>query len=161
MIGNMERNQIMEKLGKKYYRYIKAKNKWMTVTISRSFKDISLSFAKHPVTNDLVILKNEDAIKKSVINLVRTRLNERFFNDLLGTSVDNTLFEVGDSDTFSFLEEEITTLLNNFEPRINLKSVLLEFIEDLNNLNIKISYDIVGLPFPIQNIEFILQPTRV
>ena len=133
----------------------------MAVTISRSFKDISLSFAKHPVTNDLVILKNEDAIKKSVINLVRTRLNERFFNDLLGTSVDNTLFEVGDSDTFSFLEEEITILLNNFEPRINLKSVLLEFIEDLNNLNIKISYDIVGLPFPIQNIEFILQPTRV
>ncbi len=59
------------------------------------------------------------------------------------------------------MEEEITNLLNNFEPRINLKSVLLEFIEDLNNLNIKISYDIVGLPFPIQNIEFILQPTRV
>ena len=133
----------------------------MAVTISRSFKDISLSFTKHPVTNDITILRNEDAIKKSVINLVRTRLNERFFNDLLGTSVDNTLFEVGDSDTFSFLEEEITTLLNNFEPRINLKSVLLEFIEDLNNLNIKISYDIVGLPFPIQNIEFILQPTRV
>ena len=133
----------------------------MAVTISRSFKDISLSFAKHPVTNDLIILKNEDAIKKSVINLVRTRLNERFFNDLLGTSVDDTLFELGDSDTFSFLEEEITTLLNNFEPRINVRSVLLEFIEDLNNLNIKITYDIVGLPFPTQNIEFILQPTRV
>ena len=133
----------------------------MAVTISRGFKDISLSFTKHPVTNDLIILKNEDAIKKSVINLVRTRLNERFFNDLLGTSVDDTLFELGDSDTFSFLEEEITTLLNNFEPRINVRSVLLEFIEDLNNLNIKITYDIVGLPFPTQNIEFILQPTRV
>ena len=133
----------------------------MAVTISRGFKDISLSFTKHPVTNDLIILKNEDAIKKSVINLVRTRLNERFFNDLLGTSVDDTLFELGDSDTFSFLEEEITTLLNNFEPRINIRSVLLEFIEDLNNLNIKITYDIVGLPFPTQNIEFILQPTRV
>ena len=133
----------------------------MAVTISRSFKDISLSFTKHPVTNDIIILRNEDAIKKSVINLVRTRLNERFFNDLLGTSVDDTLFELGDSDTFSFLEEEITTLLNNFEPRINVRSVLLEFIEDLNNLNIKITYDIVGLPFPTQNIEFILQPTRV
>jgi phage baseplate assembly protein W len=133
----------------------------MAVTISRSFKDISLSFAKHPVTNDLIILKNEDAIKKSVINLVRTRLNERFFNDLLGTSVENSLFELSDSGLFSFLEEEITTLLNNFEPRINLKSVLLEFIEDSNTLNIRISYDIVGLPFPIQNIEFILQPTRV
>ena len=133
----------------------------MAVTISRSFKDISLSFTKHPVTNDLIILKNEDAIKKSVINLVRTRLNERFFNDLLGTSVENSLFELSDSDLFSFLEEEIITLIKNFEPRINLKNILLEFIEDSNNLNIKISYDIVGLPFPIQNIEFILQPTRV
>ena len=133
----------------------------MAVTISRSFKDISLSFAKHPVTNDLIILKNEDAIKKSVINLIRTRLNERFFNDLLGTSVENSLFELADSDLFSFLEEEILTLIKNFEPRINIKSILFEFIKDSNNLNIKISYDIVGLPFPIQNIEFILQPTRV
>ena len=133
----------------------------MAVTISRSFKDISLSFTKHPVTNDLIILKNEDAIKKSVINLVRTRLNERFFNDLLGTSVENSLFELSDSDLFSFLEEEIITLIKNFEPRINLKNILLEFIEDSNNLNIKISYDIVGLHFHIQNIEFILQPTRI
>jgi len=133
----------------------------MAVTISRSFKDISLSFTKHPVTNDLIILKNEDAIKKSVINLVRTRLNERFFNNLIGTSVDNTLFEIGNSDIFSFLEEEITTLLNNFEPRILLRNVEIEIPDDTNDLNIKITYDIVGLPFPTQNIEFILQPTRV
>ena len=133
----------------------------MAVTISRSFKDISLSFTKHPVTNDLIILKNEDAIKKSVINLVRTRLNERFFNNLLGTSVDNTLFEVGNSGISSFLNEEITTLLNNFEPRILLRNVEIEIPDDTNDLNIKIAYDIVGLPFPTQNIEFILQPTRV
>jgi len=133
----------------------------MAVTISRSFKDISLSFTKHPVTNDLIILKNEDAIKKSVINLVRTRLNERFFNNLIGTSVDDTLFEIGNSDIFSFLEEEITTLLNNFEPRILLRNVEIEIPDDTNDLNIKITYDIVGLPFPTQNIEFILQPTRV
>lgn len=133
----------------------------MAVTISRSFKDISLSFTKHPVTNDIIILRNEDAIKKSVINLVRTRLNERFFNNLLGTSVDNTLFEVGNSGISSFLNEEITTLLNNFEPRILLRNVETEIPDDTNDLNIKIAYDIVGLPFPTQNIEFILQPTRV
>ena len=133
----------------------------MAVTISRSFKDISLSFTKHPVTNDITILRNEDAIKKSVINLVRTRLNERFFNNLIGTSVDDTLFEIGDSDVFSFLEEEITTLLNNFELRILLRNVEIENPDDTNDLNIKITYDIVGLPFPTQNIEFILQPTRV
>ena len=133
----------------------------MAVTISRSFKDISLSFTKHPVTNDITILRNEDAIKKSVINLVRTRLNERFFNNLIGTSVDDTLFEIGNSDVFSFLEEEITTLLNNFELRILLRNVEIENPDDTNDLNIKIAYDIVGLPFPTQNIEFILQPTRV
>ena len=83
----------------------------MAVTISRSFKDISLSFARHPVTNDVTILKNEDAIKRSVINLVRNRINERFFNDLLGSSVDNSLFELQSSGISSFLQEEITTLL--------------------------------------------------
>ena len=133
----------------------------MAVTISRSFKDISLSFARHPVTNDVTILKNEDAIKRSVINLVRTRINERFFNSLLGSSVDNSLFELQLSGISSFLQEEITTLLKNFEPRIRLRSVVIDTPEDSNDLDISISYDIVGLPFPTQNIEFILQPTRV
>ena len=133
----------------------------MAVTISRSFKDISLSFARHPVTNDVIALKNEDAIKKSVINLVRTRLGERFFNDLLGTSVENSMFELQNSGISSFLQEEITSLLNNFEPRIKLRTVFIDEPADTNDLNISISYDIVGLPFPTQNIEFILQPTRV
>ena len=133
----------------------------MAVTISRSFMDISLSFARHPVTNDVIALKNEDAIKKSVVNLVRTRLGERFFNDLLGTSVENSMFELQNSGISSFLQEEITSLLNNFEPRIKLRTVFIDEPADTNDLNINISYDIVGLPFPTQNIEFILQPTRV
>jgi phage baseplate assembly protein W len=133
----------------------------MAVTISRSFRDISLSFSRNPVTNDVIVLKNEDAIKKSVINLVRTRISERFFNILLGTSIDNSLFELQDSSVFVSLEEEIKTLLNNFEPRIKLNNIFIESLEDTNDLNIRISYDIIGLPFPPQNIEFILQPTRV
>jgi len=120
-----------------------------------------LSFARHPVTNDVIALKNEDAIKKSVVNLVRTRLGERFFNDLLGTSVENSMFELQNSGISSFLQEEITSLLNNFEPRIKLRTVFIDEPADTNDLNINISYDIVGLPFPTQNIEFILQPTRV
>ena len=131
------------------------------ITISRSFKDISLSFSRHPVTNDVIVLKNEDAIKKSVVNLVRTRVGERFFNNLLGSNVDNSLFELQTSGVSSYLEEEITTLLNNFEPRISLNSVYVETPDDTNDLNIRISYNIVGLPFPPQTIEFVLQPTRV
>ncbi len=131
------------------------------LSISRSFRDISLSFSRHPVTNDILVLKNEDAIKKSVINLIRTRIGERFFNNLLGTSVDNSLFELNGIEVSTILDEEIKTVLSNFEPRIAVKDVTVESIEDSNELNIKISYDIVGLPFPLQNIEFLLQPTRI
>ena len=133
----------------------------MPISISRSFKDISLSFSRHPVTNDILILKNEDAIKKSVINLVRTRIGERFFNNLLGTSVDNSLFELNGLEVSTILDEEIKTVLSNFEPRIVVNDVIVESMEDSNELNVKISYDIVGLPFHLQNIEFLLQPTRI
>ena len=133
----------------------------MVVKISRAFKDISLSFTKHPVSNDVTVLKNEDAIKKSVVNLCRTRINERFFNDLLGTSIEDSLFETNLNDIASFLEREIATLLKNFEPRIKLSNVLVESLIDSYELQIRIEYEITGLPFPTQNIEFLLQPSRI
>ena len=133
----------------------------MVVKISRAFKDISLSFTKHPVTNDVTVLRNEDAIKKSVINLCRTRINERFFNDLLGTSIEDSLFETNLDDIASFLEREITVLLKNFEPRIRLTSVIVESLVDSYELQIRVEYEITGLQFPTQNIEFLLQPTRI
>ena len=133
----------------------------MVVKISRGFKDISLSFTKHPVTNDVTVLRNEDAIKKSVVNLCRTRLNERFFNELLGTSIENSLFETNLDDIASFLEREINVLLKNYEPRITLRNVIIDSLVDSYELQIRIEYDITGLPFPSQNIEFLLQPTRV
>ena len=133
----------------------------MVVKISRAFKDISLSFTKHPVTNDVTVLKNEDAIKKSVVNLCRTRINERFFNDLLGTSIEDSLFETNLNDIASFLEREISILLKNFEPRITLTNVIVESLVDSYELQIRVEYEITGLPFPTQNIEFLLQPTRI
>ena len=132
-----------------------------TTKISRAFKDISLSFKKHPVTNDVTVLRNEDAIKKSVINLTRTRINERFFNELLGTSIGDNLFENMGSGLETALEEEISTLLGNYEPRIELNSVYVIADQDSNELSIQVDYNIVGLPIPSQTIEFLLQPTRV
>ena len=133
----------------------------MVVKISRAFKDISLSFIRHPVTNDVTVLKNEDAIKKSVVNLCRTRINERFFNELLGTSIEDSLFETNLDDIASFLEREISVLLKNFEPRITLTNVIVESLVDSYELQIRVEYEITGLPFPTQNIEFLLQPTRI
>jgi phage baseplate assembly protein W len=129
--------------------------------ISRKFKDISLSFVRNPVTNDILTISDVDAIKKSVTNLVRTRTNERFFNSLLGTSLDNSIFELQSPEIAYSLQSEIRTLLNNYEPRIKLSTVEVTFPEDSNELNVKISYDIIGLPFPSQTVDFILQPTRV
>jgi phage baseplate assembly protein W len=133
----------------------------MAITISRTFKDISFSFSRNPITNDILILQNEDAIKKSVINLVRTQIGERFFNSLIGTSLEKTLFELNNEEVASYIDEEISNLLNNFEPRIRVREVIAEPDYDSNDLNIKIQYDIVGLPLPRQNIEFLLQPTRL
>ena len=133
----------------------------MAVKISRSFKDISLSFARHPVTNDVTVLKNEDAIKKSVINLCRTRLTERFFNDTLGTSIEGYMFELADDEISGPIEEEVKTLLKNYEQRIELREVVVDANTSENSLNVTVKYYIVGLPFPEQNIEFLLQPTRV
>ena len=133
----------------------------MAVQISRAFKDISLSFTRHPVTNDVTVLKNEDAIKRSVVNLCRTRINDRFFNDLLGTSIEDSLFETNLDDIASFIEREITVLLKNYEPRITLTNVIAESLVDSYELQIRVEYEITGLPFPTQNIEFLLQPTRI
>ena len=133
----------------------------MATQVSRTFKDISFSFKRHPVTNDVTVLRNEDAIKKSVQNLVKTRINERFFNDLLGLSVEASLFEVVGSDISSSLTEEIKTLLENFEPRIKVLDIIVNDTQDYNGLYITIKYNIIGLPVPPQNIEFLLQPSRI
>jgi phage baseplate assembly protein W len=133
----------------------------MAIQISRTFRDISLSFTRNPVTNDIIAIRNEDAIKKSVINLVRTRIGEKFFNNLIGTNVEKSLFELNFRENTSFLEDEIKVLLENFEPRILVTNVSVESLDDTYELNVKIAYEIVGLPFPQQSIEFILIPARI
>ena len=133
----------------------------MASRVSRGFKDISLSFIKHPVTNDILALKNEDAIKKSVVNLVRTQIGERFFEPLLGTSLEGSMFELSNEEVEVELENEIRVLIENFEPRIVISRIKAESSPDTYELNVNIVYDIVGLAIPRQNIEFILQPARI
>ena len=133
----------------------------MATQVSRTFKDISFSFKRHPVTNDVTVLKNEDAIKKSVQNLVRTHIGERFFNELLGSSIENSLFELVGEDIGASLEEEIDTLIENFEPRVRTTKIDVNTEQDYNGLYITIKYNIVGLPFPTQTLEFLLQPSRL
>lgn len=129
--------------------------------VSRGFKDISLSFTRHPVTNDILPLKNADAIKRAVQNLVRIQIGEVFFNNLVGTRINEGLFELATQEFVDPIKTEIETVIKNYEPRVVLDSVDVEPNPDSNELNVTISYTIVGLALPSQVITFILQPTRL
>ena len=128
---------------------------------SRAFKDISLSFKRHPVTNDILALTNEDAIKRSVRNLVETVNEERFFNSLIGSHVRESLFEIPDNTIRATLRTQIENSILNFEPRVNLTDVIINHPNDTNDLEVTVRYDIVGQESTPQEITFILQPTRV
>jgi len=128
---------------------------------SRRFKDISLSFKRHPVTNDILALTNEDAIKRSVRNLVETINEERFFNPLLGSQVKDSLFELPDNGLKATLKTQIENSILNFEPRVNLTDVIINHPNDTNDLEVTVAYDIIGQEATPQEITFILQPTRV
>jgi len=130
-------------------------------TFSQGFKDISLSFKKHPITDDLLVLKNEDAIKRSVQNLVRIQLGEVFFNRLLGTKITGSLFELASSNFIDPIKSEISTTISNFEPRVKLTDVNVQSTPDANSLDITIFYDIIGLAAPSQSVNFVLEPTRL
>ena len=128
--------------------------------VSRSFKDISLSFEPHPITKDLPILKNANAIRRSVRNLVQTIPGERFFNPILGSSVYDSLFDLMDFGTSNLIEQEIVTTLRNFEPRVNNVRVRVSARADQNNFDVTIFFDIVGAALPPQEFSFILEATR-
>ncbi len=128
--------------------------------VSRSYKDISLSFDPHPITKDLPVLKNANAIRRSVRNLVQTIPGERFFNPLLGSSVYESLFDLYDFGTSTLIEQEIITTLENFEPRVANVQVQVDPRPDQNNFDITIFFDIVGQELPPQEFSFILEATR-
>ena len=128
--------------------------------ISRAFKDISLSFTPHPVTKDLTILKNENAIKKSVRNLVQTIPTERFFNSVLGSEVRDSLFEFVDFVTASVIQDQILNTIENFEPRVDDVSVEVEPRPDTNEFEVTVFFTIVGQETPVQEFTFILEATR-
>ena len=128
--------------------------------ISRGFKDISLSFKPHPVTDDLQVLKNEDAIRRSVRNIVQTIPTERFFNSLLGSDVQRSLFEYVDFGTASTIRQQIAIALDNFEPRIENVTVAVDPNPEVNSFDVTVIFDIIGQEFPTQEYSFLLEATR-
>ena len=128
--------------------------------VSKGFKDLSMSFQVNPINYDLIALKNESAIARSIRNLVLTYPGERFFNENLGSKVSRSLFENIDEISASVIKDEIENTINNYEPRVNLIDVIIEPNYDNAEFNVTINYRIVGIDVLPQQLSFALQPTR-
>ena len=127
---------------------------------SKAFKDISMSFKVSPLTFDLIANKNETAIARSIRNLILTAPGERPFNPELGSQVSRLLFNPMDDITTDSLREQISNTINNFEPRVNLRQVIVQPNFDVGEYDISIRYDIVGIEASTQQLSFALQQTR-
>ena len=127
---------------------------------SKSFKDVSMSFKVSPLTYDLIANKNETAIARSIRNLILTTPGERPFNPELGSQVSQLLFEPIDDITTQALKEQIENTINNFEPRVKLRRVIVKPNYDAELYDISIRYDIVGIEANSQQLSFALQQTR-
>ena len=128
--------------------------------VSQAFKDISATFQTNPLNGDLIAIKNETAIARSIRNIVFTLPGEKFFDEDFGSDISRSLFENIDSTSALFIREQIRDSITNFEPRVNLRSVITEPNFDDNAFNVTIVYDIVGIDVPTQELQFVLQPTR-
>jgi phage baseplate assembly protein W len=128
--------------------------------VSRGFKDLSMTFQVNPLNLDLIALKNENAIARSVRNLVLTQPGERFFNENLGSRVGASLFENIDELSASVIQDEIRNTIENYEPRVELIDVIVSPVYENNEFNVTIQYRIVGIDVLPQQLSFALQPTR-
>ena len=128
--------------------------------ISKEFKDISMTFQSNPLNRDLIGIKNETAIARSVKNLVLTSQGERFFNSSFGTKVSKLLFENIDAMTASIIKDEISFTLNTYEPRIEVTDLTVSPNYDENEFAVTIQYKIIGIDVLPQQLSFALQPTR-
>ena len=128
--------------------------------LSRGFKDLSASFQTNPLSNDLIALKNESAIARSVRNLVLTGQGERPFQPVLGTGVSRLLFENMDKLTASAIRSEIRTTIENYEPRVEINEILVEADFEGNAFHVTLQYFIIGMDVPEQELTFALEPTR-
>ena len=128
---------------------------------SRGFKDINLSFKRHPVTNDVLTVSNEDAIKRSVKNIIFTILGEKPFLPLFGSVINQSLFDLNTNLNEIRISDEIKQSLLNYEPRIDNTEVTVSVYPDSNELNCTVQYDIVGLSAPTQEVDVLLFPARV
>ena len=128
--------------------------------VSQGFKDISMTFQANPLNEDLIALKNENAIARSIRNIVFTIPGEKFFNPNFGSRITESLFENIDDITATIIVDEIRESIQNYEPRVDLNNVEAFPNYDNNSFDLIITYTIIGSEIPPQELQFVLQTNR-
>jgi phage baseplate assembly protein W len=128
--------------------------------VSQGFKDISMTFQANPLNNDLIALKNESAIARSIRNIVFTLPGEKFFNENFGSKISRTIFENVDNISASIIVDEIRQSIINYETRVQLIDVQAYPDYDNGSFDVVLIYNIIGADVPAQQLQFVLQPTR-
>ena len=131
--------------------------------VTSGFKDLSMSFQANPLTKDLIALKNENAIARSLKNIVFTLPGEKFFNPDFGSRITASLFENINDVTASIIVDEIISSVERFEPRVQLlqpDGVRAFPNFDNNTFDVVIAYTIIGADVPAQQLEFVLESNR-
>ena len=128
--------------------------------VSQGFKDVSMTFQRHPLTGDVITLKNESAIARSVRNIVFTTPGEKFFDPDFGSRISQSLFENINDISANIIKAEITSSLKAYEPRVNLREVQVKPNYDQNEFNVTLVYEIIGADVPPQELQFVLDSTR-
>ena len=128
--------------------------------VSQGFKDVSMTFQKHPLTSDILALKNESAIARSVRNIVFTVPGEKFFDEDFGSRISESLFENINDISANIIRNEIESSLRLYEPRVNVREVEVNPNFDQNEFNVTIIYEIIGADVPAQELQFVLESTR-
>ena len=128
--------------------------------VSRGFKDISMTFQSNPLNDDLIAIKNENAIARSLRNIVFTTPGEKFFNESFGSRISRSLFDNIDEITATVIVDEIRDSLDRYEPRAKINDVKAFPDYENNGFDVIIIYDIIGASVPTQQLEFVLQSSR-
>ncbi len=128
--------------------------------VSQGFKDISMTFQSNPLNDDLIALKNENAIARSIRNIVFTLPGEKFFNSSFGSRITESLFDNIDDITATIIVDEIRESIETYEDRVQLIDVLADPNFENNSFDVTITYEIIGRNVPAQELQFVLQSSR-
>ena len=128
--------------------------------VSQEFKDISMTFQSNPLNDDLIALKNANAIARSIRNIVFTLPGEKFFQPSFGSRITESLFENIDDISATVIIDEIKESIGRFEPRALVLDVEAFPDYDNNGFDVTITYEIVGIEVPAQELQFVLQSSR-